>query len=439
MTCTQVHGMPHLGPASRNARAMPAAGHVGVGRILGAAIDIGLFAMLGLVLFLGFGIVGNGWYRVIKVDGGSMAPAIARGDLIVVTPAPARVEPGQIVVMTVGQEVVTHRVVGVKGDGTLLTRGDANRVNDDWGLQQVKVVGLYVATLPWLGAVLPVPSVSAASFVDQVTGSMTITVGPWPTPTPPPVPAECRGMTFAEVIVGTSGDDTIRTGNGGALVFGLGGGDTIYGGNGKDCLAGGDGNDVLVGGNGKDVLLGGDGNDTLHGGGDGDTLEGGNGKDLLDGGLGTDACYGNAKDTFVSCETPAPTQDASEPTPAAPDSPAPGATPTPTDSPTSSASAAPTPTDLTPTDGPLPTGATSTLSPVPTGLPAPEPTTPVEPTLGPTPEPSPTPADTPTPSPNADAPAPSPAPTADPTPGPGETQAPQATDAGTPTPSEPPA
>lgn len=208
-----------------------------------------------------------------------------------------------------------------------------------------------------LAGLVAMSTITAASvsyaWRAQAIGSYEARVGTWATPPPivPPTPAECVGMTFTQVIVGTDGNDTIRAGNGGALVFGLGGNDTIYGGNGKDCLVGGPGSDTLYGGNGKDVLLGGDGNDTLYGGGDGDVLEGGNGKDLIDGGDGIDACYGTNKDTFISCETRstngsaaprgapevAPTQDASpapETTPAADPTPVPDPTPAPTPDPT---------------------------------------------------------------------------------------------------------
>ncbi len=215
-------------------------------------------------------------------------------------------------------------------------------MNNAWSGQPIQVDGLYVATVPWLGHILPVWNGSEASFADRTSAGMQITVGSWPTPTPtptpiaPPTPPECTGMTFAEVIVGTEGNDTFHAGHGGALVFGLGGNDTIYGGNGKDCLVGGDGNDTLVGGNGKDVLLGGAGDDSLHGGEDGDVLEGGNGKDLLDGGDGTDACYGTTKDTFAGCELESTAGAAPGPNPLLDlqPTPTPDVTPIPTRAPT---------------------------------------------------------------------------------------------------------
>ena len=215
---------------------------------------------------------------------------------------------------------------------------------------------------------------TGAYFTDTITMTQRFVVDippPPPPPPPPPTPTtppECADMKFAQVIVGTAGNDTIQAGNGGALVFGLGGNDTIDGGNGKDCLVGGDGNDTLIGGNGKDVLLGGRGDDTLYGGGagvppdgPGDAIPGtgdgngpgdgegngnGDGKDLLDGGPGTDACHGTWNDEFEHCESVSksgrgPSGDAGQPAP----DPAQQATPAPTSEPTSDpAQPAPEPT-----------------------------------------------------------------------------------------------
>ncbi|MEO8470196.1 MAG: signal peptidase I [Chloroflexota bacterium] len=386
-----------------------------VSRVLWAAVDASLIGTFLLVLFIGFGLVGNRWYNIIGIESGSMAPTFAAGDLVVVLPPPARIETGMVLVMTVGTEHVTHRVVAVNGDGTFATRGDANTVNDAWVGREIKVDGLYVGTIPWLGNILPVRAASDASFADAATASMSITVGPWP-PTPvPPTPPECAGMTFSQVIVGTAGDDVIDAGNGGDLVFGLGGNDTINGGNGKDCLVGSDGNDILIGGNGKDVLLGGAGDDTLYGGGRGVVIQGGNGNDLIDGGDGNDACYGTNKDTFVSCETgstilggtnpvvplPTPTSGTQTVPPTSGASPSPdlGATPSldPTASPSLDPGATPSP-DPTASPSPVPDPtAASTGTPGPS--PTPDPT--ALPTASPSPVPDPTAAATASPAPSA--------------------------------------
>ncbi|MGH6891514.1 MAG: calcium-binding protein, partial [Dongiaceae bacterium] len=83
---------------------------------------------------------------------------------------------------------------------------------------------------------------------------------------------------YAEIIVGTSGNDVIN-GNGGYY-------DAIYGEDGDDVINGGYGFDHLRGGAGDDIVYGFDGNDRLTGGSGNDLLDGGNGVDL--------AIYGRA-------------------------------------------------------------------------------------------------------------------------------------------------
>jgi hypothetical protein len=99
-----------------------------------------------------------------------------------------------------------------------------------------------------------------------------------------------------DTFVGTSGNDSPGTGQGGNdLMSGLGGddflrgandADTLVGGEGADTLRGDSGADSLDGGEGDDSLLGGAGADILLGGGGNDTLAGTSGGDTLDGGAG---------------------------------------------------------------------------------------------------------------------------------------------------------
>ena len=159
----------------------PPAPHARIGRLVRVVSGATLVAV---IVVLGAGVVGNPWYHFVSVEGGSMEPAISNGDLVVVAPAPAKVEPGMILVLTVDGQVVTHRVVAVNLDGTLITRGDANPVDDSWSGQQVQVDGQYVATIPWLGHILQVGDVSDASYADDVSAGAQISVGAWSTPSP---------------------------------------------------------------------------------------------------------------------------------------------------------------------------------------------------------------------------------------------------------------
>ncbi|MEM7238117.1 MAG: matrixin family metalloprotease [Pseudomonadota bacterium] len=69
----------------------------------------------------------------------------------------------------------------------------------------------------------------------------------------------------------------------------------VAGGGGADLLFGSTGNDTLLGGLGNDELVGSSGNDALDGGDGADRLIGGRGRDFMDGGAGIDtALYTNA-------------------------------------------------------------------------------------------------------------------------------------------------
>jgi signal peptidase I len=160
---------------------LPASPRV-VARLRGLALNTALVAVLALLALVDGGVVGTPWYRFVSVEGGSMAPAIRRGDLILVAPAPAKVEAGMILVLRIDGALVTHRVVAVNPDGTFVTRGDANTVDDAWGAQPVSVEGQYLATVPVLGNVLRVGSTSEASFTDANNAVMTLTVGQFPQP-----------------------------------------------------------------------------------------------------------------------------------------------------------------------------------------------------------------------------------------------------------------
>lgn len=111
----------------------------------------------------------------------------------------------------------------------------------------------------------------------------------------------CEGLEA--LIIGTTGDDTLRGttgddvihGRGGAdHIDGRGGNDTICGGNGNDVIAGGNGNDRIQGGKGADTIIGDDGDDVLFGGPGLDTIKGVAGNDHLDGGPGADLLLGGS-------------------------------------------------------------------------------------------------------------------------------------------------
>ena len=117
-------------------------------------------------------------------------------------------------------------------------------------------------------------------------------------------PAECAGMTFDTVLVGTSSADTIIGTQGRDLLIGLGGGDYLAGQNGNDCVVGGDGNDTLKGDGGNDVIVAGNGSDFIIAGYGDDRAYGGSMPDVIQGNPDTDMCDGGVGpgDSASTCE-----------------------------------------------------------------------------------------------------------------------------------------
>jgi Ca2+-binding RTX toxin-like protein len=104
-----------------------------------------------------------------------------------------------------------------------------------------------------------------------------------------------------DVILDVPGMNIVGADDVADLLQGSTGNDTIQGGGGYDTLMGGGGRDLLYGGGGLNSLQGGSGNDTLYAGG-GDDLEGGLGDDLLFNGAGADRYLfnlGDGQDTIT--------------------------------------------------------------------------------------------------------------------------------------------
>ncbi len=411
------------------------------------ALALGFLGGLGVavVLVLALGIVGNPWYRLVKIDGGSMSPTITQRDLVLVVPPPAQVRPGMVVVMNVGDQVVTHRVVAVNADGTLVTKGDANRVADDWGDQPVRVVGRYLATIPLLGAVLPVPNVSAATFMQRVSMTMSIAVGAFPGEAvaatvrvvPQTISLKAKGDVLA-FVDSLADPHTLAEIDLSSIQLCYGGQCMPSDGSGKL-----DGNGhvavsfdrasfaSLVGSDRCDLLF------TVQGTlADGDTLRGTHTNRVTDPGSGDQSAgSGNCSvDGLGSSDTPGPT-----PTSNTAPTPTPSESPSPTPSLDPTATSGPDPTDIAlPTEspgnaansasGPSP-DSTSSATPSPNGSPTAEPTAAPAPTESPTSTDSPAADATPIPS---QSPGPTPSSNAQPTPVPASSAPDSPSPSGTP-------
>jgi Ca2+-binding RTX toxin-like protein len=90
------------------------------------------------------------------------------------------------------------------------------------------------------------------------------------------------GNNLANIIIGSTGNNSMRGGLGSDTLSGGGGNDTLHGDAGNDLLSGGTGDDKLYGETGKDTLSGSTGNDRLVGGAGRDIMTGGPGRDVFD-------------------------------------------------------------------------------------------------------------------------------------------------------------
>lgn len=120
----------------------------------------GLLAIFLIILtFLVYGTLPNRWYHILYAYSGSMQPLIAPGDVIVIAPPPDVPELGMVLTLSVDGQLVTHRLVRIESDGTLITKGDSNFILDDWGDSNVQVVGLYRFSIPYLGYIANLGSI----------------------------------------------------------------------------------------------------------------------------------------------------------------------------------------------------------------------------------------------------------------------------------------
>lgn len=89
-------------------------------------------------------------YRAVYVGGDSMAPSLARGDLVLVRRGPMGVSEGDVVLVakTGWPSGILHRVVAVGLDETLTLRGDANPTVDRDPVGPDSVLGVVAVVLP---------------------------------------------------------------------------------------------------------------------------------------------------------------------------------------------------------------------------------------------------------------------------------------------------
>lgn len=104
-----------------------------------------------LLIGAAFGVLASGVlpYRLFIVHTGSMSPTFASTSAVIVHTGEYRV--GEPVSFTENGDIVTHRLISIAEDGSIVTKGDANATPDPWKLTTKDILGGVVSDIPHLG------------------------------------------------------------------------------------------------------------------------------------------------------------------------------------------------------------------------------------------------------------------------------------------------
>ncbi len=120
---------------------------------------LGLVALVGLLVFGTLAIIAVlpmvvPGYTSASITSGSMQPKLRPGDVVIaVGNGGVGIKAGTIVVFEdpARGDLVTHRIVGVDADGSYVTKGDANGVNDAQAVPPENVRGRGKWVVPYVG------------------------------------------------------------------------------------------------------------------------------------------------------------------------------------------------------------------------------------------------------------------------------------------------
>jgi signal peptidase I len=144
----------HSGRHRRPCRARPS--RRPFGGVVESAVVLSRFAVAVTLMLLCWTLFPTvvGWSSHVVMSG-SMTPQIDTGDVVVTEPVGAAAARPGLVVLVVdpadpGRSLL-HRVVEQRPDGSLITRGDANRVPDSTPVPPQNVRGIARLRIPYVG------------------------------------------------------------------------------------------------------------------------------------------------------------------------------------------------------------------------------------------------------------------------------------------------
>lgn len=151
--------------------------------ILGSFVNVILFILLACMIFLVISSKASGGepnvlgYQIKSVLSGSMEPTFQTGSVIAIDPNidNKNLQKGDIITfMKDEQNLVTHRIIDVKGSGeniSYITKGDNNEDPDGESVIAENVIGVYNGvTIPYLGYMM--------NFANSQKGSILLLIVP---------------------------------------------------------------------------------------------------------------------------------------------------------------------------------------------------------------------------------------------------------------------
>ncbi|MBN1643530.1 MAG: signal peptidase I [Dehalococcoidales bacterium] len=138
-------------PAEKQAQVKPQKRHGKATRIVTWIITGILLLFIAGLLF----VYASPDYGFYYVKTGSMKPAINPGDIVITGPVggwlTGELEVGKVITYMQGDVMVTHRIVKIREDGALTTKGDANEDPDPLTVLPHNVDGIYMFKIPLVG------------------------------------------------------------------------------------------------------------------------------------------------------------------------------------------------------------------------------------------------------------------------------------------------
>lgn len=111
-------------------------------------------------------------YKPFVVLSGSMEPNIMRGDIAIIKKCDVNtLKKGDIIAFRNGTSVITHRIVEITEDKTIVTKGDDNNTIDRYLIKAENIEGIFVNRIPKLG--------NFVMFLQTTIGTVTFTAIPF--------------------------------------------------------------------------------------------------------------------------------------------------------------------------------------------------------------------------------------------------------------------